>query len=205
MQTMIDIGARIRTERERLGLSQTEVAKFVQDRGVAGATRQSQGNYEKGKQQPSALYLAALSQLGFDVIYVLMGRRTIEFVADQLVMKDGSAEFGEATLAALDRAQSRIDELKNATGWRPLQVDHIKPVGSEGAAIPNNLVVLTSPTAPVASREQVLMMIVEQMHEKQRALPKETVEAILDSVMALQRGGISVDNSTVSSQLGLIK
>lgn len=63
------IGDRLRSERERLGLSQTE---FGQSAGVG---RKSQFNYESDERLPDAAYLAAVAGLGVDVRYVITGRR----------------------------------------------------------------------------------------------------------------------------------
>ena len=62
------IGLRIREERERLCLTQIEMAE------AGGASRSSQKLYEKGK-PPSTAYLAAISAAGVDVLYIVTGRR----------------------------------------------------------------------------------------------------------------------------------
>ena len=56
-------------ERNRLNLKAKDVAEFV---GVAIPT---QSNYENGKRSPDAAYLARLTELGFDINYVLTGKR----------------------------------------------------------------------------------------------------------------------------------
>lgn len=63
------IGDRLKEERERLGFNQTEFA------AVAGASKNSQYNYEKGDRSPDAVYLAAVAQKGVDVLYVVTGER----------------------------------------------------------------------------------------------------------------------------------
>ena len=62
-------GARLREERERLGLSQAELAMNL------GQSRDSQGRYESGKRSPDWEYLDSLSGLGADVLYILTGER----------------------------------------------------------------------------------------------------------------------------------
>ena len=62
------IGLRIREERERLCLTQIEMAE------AGGASRSSQKLYEKGK-PPSTAYLTAISAAGVDVLYIVTGRR----------------------------------------------------------------------------------------------------------------------------------
>lgn len=69
MESNASIGARLRSERERVGLNQESLA------GPAGVTRQSQSKYEKGERSPDALYLSAVAQAGIDVQYVLTGQR----------------------------------------------------------------------------------------------------------------------------------
>ncbi|WP_199796463.1 helix-turn-helix domain-containing protein [Ectopseudomonas mendocina] len=66
------IGERLKEERERIGLNQTEFA------AKAGASKNSQYNYEKGERSPDAAYLAAADEMGVDVLYVVTGRRTPE-------------------------------------------------------------------------------------------------------------------------------
>lgn len=63
------IGARLREERSRLGVSQTELAV------ACGIAKNTQLNYEKDERSPDAKYLAAVEALGMDVYYVLVGKR----------------------------------------------------------------------------------------------------------------------------------
>lgn len=63
------IGDRLKEERERLGFNQTEFA------AQAGASKNSQYNYEKGERSPDASYLAAVAEIGVDVLYVVTGER----------------------------------------------------------------------------------------------------------------------------------
>lgn len=63
------IGDRLKQERERLGLNQTDFA------AKAGASKNTQYNYEKGERSPDANYLAAAATLGVDVLFVLTGER----------------------------------------------------------------------------------------------------------------------------------
>ncbi|MFG0467044.1 helix-turn-helix domain-containing protein [Pseudomonas putida] len=66
----MNIGDRLKEERKRLGLNQTEFAALL------GASKTSQFNYEKGDRSPDAAYLAAAAQSGVDVLYVVTGERT---------------------------------------------------------------------------------------------------------------------------------
>lgn len=69
VETFVGIGDRLKEERERLGLNQTDFA------ALAGASKNTQYNYEKGGRSPDANYLAAASAAGIDVLYVLTGER----------------------------------------------------------------------------------------------------------------------------------
>lgn len=75
------IGDRLKEERERLGLSQTDFA------AIAGASKNSQYNYEKGERSPDAIYLAAAAQQGVDVLYVVTGERKPQ-AADSITAED---------------------------------------------------------------------------------------------------------------------
>lgn len=63
------IGERLKEERERLGLNQTDFA------ALAGASKNTQYNYEKGGRSPDSIYLAAAAAQGVDILYVVTGQR----------------------------------------------------------------------------------------------------------------------------------
>ena len=86
METIVGIGDRLKEERERLGFSQTEFA------AVAGASKNSQYNYEKGDRSPDADYLAAIADRGVDILYVVTGERKRQ-AADSI--SDDASEFLE--------------------------------------------------------------------------------------------------------------
>ncbi|WP_311968570.1 helix-turn-helix transcriptional regulator [Pseudomonas baltica] len=65
------LGERLREERERLSLNQEQMA----DSG--GVKRNSQGNYERGRQNPDTAYLLAIAAIGADIHYVLFGERNL--------------------------------------------------------------------------------------------------------------------------------
>lgn len=69
METFVGIGDRLKEERERLGLNQTDFA------ALAGASKNTQYNYEKGERSPDANYLSAAAAQGVDVLYVVTGER----------------------------------------------------------------------------------------------------------------------------------
>lgn len=63
------IHARLKEERERLGLTQPEFAE------AAGAAKRTLIEWEKGSTSPNAVQISALSAIGVDVLYVLTGQR----------------------------------------------------------------------------------------------------------------------------------
>lgn len=65
----MSIGARIKEERARLGLSQEAFSL------AGGVQRRAQVRYEKDERQPDADYLAAIAQAGADVGYITTGVR----------------------------------------------------------------------------------------------------------------------------------
>lgn len=70
MSNFVDIGNRLKEERERMGLSQTDFAAI----GKSG--RKSQFNYETGDRVPDGAYLSAIAAAGADVLYILTGVRS---------------------------------------------------------------------------------------------------------------------------------
>jgi len=65
----LSIGVRLREERTRIGLVQADAAKAA---GVGFSTYQG---YERGERFPDAETLQRLSMQGFDVLYIVTGKR----------------------------------------------------------------------------------------------------------------------------------
>lgn len=92
---------RLKEERKRLRMSQTRLAE------IAGTTKNSQLNYEKGNVCPSSSYLEAIASAGVDVQYVLTGQRSKEPVltpeekALLLLWRNATGPGKAAALAAL--------------------------------------------------------------------------------------------------------
>ena len=93
---MTTIGERLREERTRLGLSQTDLAS------TGGVGKTTQINYEKCERSPDAAYLAAAAAVGVDVLYVLTGRRT-PVAADALAEDEAELLDNYRKLAEKDR------------------------------------------------------------------------------------------------------
>jgi len=65
---MDTFSTRLKLERRRLGMNQTDFAT------AGGVQKHAQVNYEKGIRYPDAGYLAGIAEVGVDVQYVLTGR-----------------------------------------------------------------------------------------------------------------------------------
>ncbi len=63
-------GERLKEERERLGVNQSEFA------ALAGATRKTLFNWESGTAFPNSAVLGVLAEHGLDVLYVVTGQRS---------------------------------------------------------------------------------------------------------------------------------
>ena len=61
---------RLKEERERLGFTQPDFAE------LAGTTKKTVIDYEKGKSSPKASYLEAIAAVGADVNYIVNGVRS---------------------------------------------------------------------------------------------------------------------------------
>lgn len=67
---MDTIGARLRAERKRLGLSQEAFA------ALADASKPSQVRYENGERYPDGQFLSRIAEHGADVLYILTGEHS---------------------------------------------------------------------------------------------------------------------------------
>lgn len=106
---MDSIGSRLREERDRLGLTQTEVGD------IAGVTKNTQRLYETDQRSPKADYLAALDAAGVDVSYVLTGRRGLEAGVTAQRVADG-APVAAANGPGPGLAEVKLYDVEGAAG-----------------------------------------------------------------------------------------
>lgn len=71
MTKKADIGARLREQREGLGVTQEELAERL------GKSRNTIGAWERGDQHPSGEFYSQAHEWGFDVLYILTGAREL--------------------------------------------------------------------------------------------------------------------------------
>lgn len=112
-QKMLTIGDRLREERERLGMTQTEFG------ALAGVTKATQINYETGRRAPDAGYLAAVAGVGLDVQFVVVGQRALSEQAQRAALSlyaecwlalDAALSAGKKRLAP-DKKRDAVDAL----------------------------------------------------------------------------------------------
>lgn len=105
----IEIGARLKEERERLGMTQQDFA------ALGGASKRSQIEWEKGGQVPNAEFLAAIDGRGVDVLYIVTGRRyEVEQVDAELQRMADAWETLDRALAQVGRTLSPEKKRKAA-------------------------------------------------------------------------------------------
>jgi transcriptional regulator with XRE-family HTH domain len=68
----MNIGERLKEERERLGYSQYDFA------AITGSSKGSQISWEKGRAFPNAEYLEAIAATGADILYIVTGERIFD-------------------------------------------------------------------------------------------------------------------------------
>ncbi|MFI8482985.1 helix-turn-helix domain-containing protein [Pseudomonas sp. NPDC078700] len=96
MLIVMGSGERLREERDRLSLNQT-------DFGVqAGVSRGTQKAYELESSSPDVRYLAAVQSMGVDVHYVLTGARTPSDAAS-ISAEEAALVEGYRALSAAER------------------------------------------------------------------------------------------------------
>lgn len=91
----VEIGARLKEERERNGLSQAQLAK------LAGVAKRTQIAWEQGEQTPNAVYLSVAHQSGIDIGYVVTGVKSFDQAASEIEVQRAFETF-----QALDEALS---------------------------------------------------------------------------------------------------
>jgi len=91
------IGARLKEERMRVGMSQAEIA------ALGGLSNKTQLSYESDARSPDANYLAALAKVGVDVLYVITGVRALPSTTpeDEAELLDSFRQLNEVGRAAI--------------------------------------------------------------------------------------------------------
>lgn len=98
------IGERLRSERERLGMTQPEFAE------LADTKKRTLIDWEKGVSSPTAVQLAAMAKAGADVLYILTGQRAGGLPAMSQSMSMES--ISEADRALLDNFHAAPEQVQ---------------------------------------------------------------------------------------------
>lgn len=105
---MSTFGARLKEERKRIGLNQTDFA------AAGGVQKRAQVSYEQDERAPNMEYLGLLSKIGVDVVYLLTGDLAANALGDrerQLITGFRALdERGQAGVMALISGMSPITD-----------------------------------------------------------------------------------------------
>ncbi|RJF93003.1 helix-turn-helix domain-containing protein [Sphingomonas cavernae] len=115
MNIATEIGARLRQEREKRGISQADFGK------IGGVSRGSQIAYENDQTSPTVTYLAALDAGGIDVWFVLTGQSA------------APANLSEEVVAML-RQYDSLDEIDRAAVRRIVEALQLRGSPHENVA-----------------------------------------------------------------------
>lgn len=97
---MSNIGARLKEERKRLGLSQHEFG------AIGEIEANAQGMYEREARFPNATYLSSIAKAGADILYVVTGIRKV-------LAADSISEMETKVLLELDGLPKDVqDDIK---------------------------------------------------------------------------------------------
>lgn len=104
---------RLREERERLGYNQADFGE------IGGVKKLAQFNYEKGERSPDAAYLAKISAIGVDIVYLITGQRSFPVALNpkEEALLDNyrnSNEAGKKAVETTASAFANADTVKKA-------------------------------------------------------------------------------------------
>lgn len=98
-----EFSERLREERKRLEMNQTEFAK------AAGVHLNTQSRYEKGERAPDTAYLGAIAKVGVDMAFLLTGERGQDIQGELKSQRD-----------SVQAIQHLLNEIQGFLGfWKP--------------------------------------------------------------------------------------
>ncbi|OWJ91096.1 hypothetical protein B6S59_25325 [Pseudomonas sp. A46] len=122
------LGERLKEERQRLKLTQPELAE------AAGAKKRTVIDWEKGVSSPTAVQLEALALVGLDVLFVVTGSRSNAATSPHLTESQASVtKSGEVPLIDAERLARIVDLLEAfaAQGGRRWPAKRLVAVAAE--------------------------------------------------------------------------
>jgi transcriptional regulator with XRE-family HTH domain len=101
---------RLKSERERLGLSQSAFAE------IGGVQKRTQINYEHGNRKPDTKYLEGIAAAGADVAYILTGtpKGLREVLEDVRHSTDLAGALGGSKKEILENQSALFDGMRKA-------------------------------------------------------------------------------------------
>jgi phage repressor protein C with HTH and peptisase S24 domain len=154
----VEIGDRLRVERLRLRLGQSDFAAKV------GVSKTTQFNYETGGRAPDAVYLHTAFELGVDTHYVVTGARLVG--NDDFVVIPRYDVVASAGPGAINGAELQLPGLSFSTRWlvkRGLAASNLRVVDVTGDSMTGRLndgdqvLVNVAETIPKSGRAYVLL------------------------------------------------
>ena len=130
------LGARLKEERLRLGLTQEELAEKTEVQPITII------QYEKRKSFPSVKFIFNLQELNFDIIYLLTGKQeflNLETVPHEIIAEIASAiDFLENKLA--DQPFNNENRVKLTIAMLNQYVKHIETKNNDTPKNPSKIV-----------------------------------------------------------------
>jgi transcriptional regulator with XRE-family HTH domain len=122
---MTNFNERLKEERKRLGLNQTDFA------ALANVGQIAQVNYENGKRNPDSKYLQAIANAGADVQYILTGTRSQQIQAtpptNYVNLNKKKIEKVMEDLTAEQQAEViKVAEEKQRMNWYEIELSTLK-------------------------------------------------------------------------------
>lgn len=148
---MIDIGERLRIERERLGLNQTQMAELF------GKHKNTQMKYESNEQSPTAATLATLAEKGVDLHFLFYGSyceaaakgntQAMLNIFNALPASQQAMAFGVLSMIRAVTPDQGQSSCEASTMWQGIQLlnGFLAASPAEQAALMNTLAVLRTP------------------------------------------------------------
>lgn len=168
----IDIGVRLKAERQRIGIAPTEFAT------LCGVSRTTQFNYEAGDRAPDAEYLQRAHETGIDVQYVITGHKA-ECREDFVVVPqyDVAASAGAGALNGTETTAGGLSFSRQWLTKRGLNPSTLKVIHVSGESMlprlsdGDKVLVDISDTTPKSGRAYVLLQGEELLVKHCQLLP----------------------------------
>lgn len=214
-------GPRIADERARLGLTQDQAGE------KCGVSREMWGKYERGKAAMGTEVLSRFARAGADALYVLTGEREYRQTEsqDQFISRMQVINATGRVVDALPLPEREREGLKLCLTGDPVQdgraiAEALKAAllaqGSKSvvtsAQAPEQIQYVRGTVVPMPTNEnagltqqEVMALVLDALHEAKRTLPAARIFAVVDAVMAWQRAGMNVTESSVVEQLRQVK